>query len=126
MLYRVLADLVFLAHFGFVLFVVFGGLLAFRWHRVLWVHLPSAIWGTVIEFAGWPCPLTPLENKLRRLGGEAGYTGSFVERYLVSILYPEELPRTAHIVLGIFVLAINLVIYWRLLSITERRRSKKR
>jgi Protein of Unknown function (DUF2784) len=113
MLYRFLADVVLVAHAGFVVFVVLGGLLVLRWRRVLWLHLPAALWGMLIEIAGWTCPLTPLENELRHRGGQAGYSGGFVERYIVSILYPHELTRTTQIVLGIFVLGINLVIYWQ-------------
>jgi hypothetical protein len=119
MLYRFLADVVVVAHAGFVVFVVLGGFLALRWRRTLWLHLPAALWGMLIEVDGWTCPLTPLENELRQRGGEAGYTGGFVERYIVSILYPHELTRTTQILLGIFVLAINLVVYWRVF----RRRS---
>jgi hypothetical protein len=92
--YRLLADLVVVVHLGFVAFVVAGGLLVLRWPRLAWAHLPCAVWGALIEFAGWVCPLTPLENDLRRLGGEAGYEGGFVERYLTSVLYPHGLTRT--------------------------------
>jgi hypothetical protein len=113
MLYRFLADAVVVAHAGFVVYVVLGGFLVLRWRRTLWLHLPAALWGMLIEVAGWTCPLTPLENELRQRGGEAGYTGGFVERYIVSILYPHELTRTTQILLGIFVLGINLIIYWR-------------
>jgi len=113
MMYRLLADVVLVVHAGFVVFVVLGGLVALRWRRALWLHLPAALWGAVIEIAGWICPLTPLENELRRMGGEAGYTGGFLERYIVSILYPHELTRTTQVILGIVVLTLNLVIYWR-------------
>ena len=114
--YRLLADMVLVLHLCFLLFVVLGGLLTLRWRRLLWLHLPAAVWGMLIEFASWPCPLTPLEQKLRRMGGEAGYTGGFVDYYVVSFLYPEGLTRGSQIVLGFAVLAINLVIYWRLVS----------
>ena len=77
----------------------------------------------IIEIAGWICPLTPLENTLRRMGGDAGYTGSFVDRYVVSILYPEALTRSTQILLAILVLAINLAIYWRVLA--SLRKSQK-
>jgi len=120
MVYRFLADVVLVLHLGFVLFVVLGALLVFRWPRLAWLHIPAAVWGAVIEFAGWLCPLTPLENALRRLGGEGGYAGGFIERYVVALLYPGELPRMAHIALGLLVLAINAAIYWRLF-----RRSRK-
>ncbi len=116
MFYRLLADLVVLVHFGFVLFVVLGGLLALRWPRAAWLHLPAALWGAGIEFAAGICPLTPLENHLRRLGGEAGYAGGFVEHYLLPVLYPDGLTRTVQLALGTFVLVLNLVVYailWR-------------
>jgi hypothetical protein len=121
MIYRFLADAVLVLHLGFVLFVVLGALLVFRWPRLAWLHIPAAAWGTVIELAGWPCPLTPLENALRRLGGEEDYAGGFIERYVTPLLYPGELPRMAHIALGLLVLAINAAIYWRLY-----RRARKR
>lgn len=116
MIYRALADLVVLVHFGFVLFVVLGGLLVLRWPRLAWVHVPAAIWGVSIEFFGWICPLTPLENHWRALGGQAGYSGGFIQHYIVSILYPNELTRGVQIVLGSLVLALNGFVYWRLFS----------
>lgn len=121
MLYRLLADLVVLVHFGFVLFVVLGGLLALRWPRAAWVHLPAALWGAGIEFAAGICPLTPLENHFRRLGGEAGYTGGFVEHYVLPVLYPDGLTRGVQLALGTFVLVLNLVVY----TIVWRRRSRR-
>lgn len=111
MLPRALADLVLLLHAAFVLFVVLGGFAAARWPRLAWIHLPAVAWGAVIEFAGWICPLTPLENRLRRLAGEAGYQDGFVEHYLLGWLYPEALDRSIQIGLGLAVLAINLVAY---------------
>jgi hypothetical protein len=122
MLYRLLADLVVLLHSGFVLFVVLGGLLALRWPRAAWAHLPAALWGAGIEFAAGICPLTPLENHLRRLGGEAGYTGGFVEHYVLPILYPDGLTRGVQLALGTFVLVLNIVVYvivWRRLHKPE-------
>ena len=99
-------------HLLFVLFVVAGGFLVLRWRPVMLLHLPAAIWGALIEFKGWICPLTPLENWLRRRGGQAGYGGGFVEHYLLPILYPSGLTRPVQIVLGGLVLAINLGVYW--------------
>jgi hypothetical protein len=116
MLYRALADLVVVFHFAFVLFVVLGGLFVVRRPRAAWVHLPVAVWGAGIEFVGGICPLTPLENRLRRLGGESGYEGGFVETYMLPILYPGELTREVQLVLGALVIAINAVFYvwaWR-------------
>ncbi|HBL28961.1 MAG TPA: DUF2784 domain-containing protein [Acidobacteria bacterium] len=116
MLYRLLADAVVLVHFAFVLFVVLGGLLALRWRRAAWFHLPAVVWGSGIEFAAGICPLTPLENHWRRLGGEAGYRGGFVEHYVLPALYPEGLTGEVQLALGTFVLLLNLVVYaivWR-------------
>ena len=125
MLYRFAADAVLVLHAGFVVFVVLGGLLALRWPRAAWVHLPAAAWGAAIELFGWICPLTPLEQALRRRGGEAGYTGGFVEHYVFALLYPQGLTRGLQLALGLFVLAVNLAVYlwvWR----RARRRSRAR
>ncbi len=113
MSYRLLADLVLVAHAAFVAFVVLGGLAAMRWPRLAWVHLPVVLWGAGIEFAGGVCPLTPLENHWRRLAGELGYGGGFVEHYLLAALYPEGLTRGVQLALGLFVIAINVAIYAR-------------
>ncbi|MEA2559156.1 MAG: hypothetical protein QOH06_660 [Acidobacteriota bacterium] len=111
MLYRALADAVVVLHFCFVLFVVLGGLFALRWSRAAWVHLPAALWGAGIEFLGGICPLTPLEIHLRRLGGEAGYAGGFVEHYVLPVLYPEALTRDIQYILGGIVVGLNVLIY---------------
>jgi hypothetical protein len=122
MLYRTLADLVVVIHFGFVLFVVLGGLLVPRWPKLAWIHLPAAVWGVLIEFFGWICPLTPLENRWRELGGKAGYSGGFIQHYIVSLLYPDQLSRGTQIVLGTLVLGLNGFVYWMAL---HRRRSPR-
>lgn len=109
--YQLLADLVVLVHAAFVVFVVLGGLLALRWQRLAWIHLPAAIWAAIVEFFGWVCPLTPLENWLRQRGEESGYGSDFVARYILPTLYPEELTREVQIALGVFVILINLAIY---------------
>ena len=116
MLYRVLADTVVVLHLGFVLFVVLGGLLVLRWPRLAWLHIPGALWGAMIELAGWSCPLTPLERHLRRTAGQQGYEHGFIEHYIVSLIYPGGLTRTHQVLMGIAVLAVNLTIYfflWR-------------
>jgi hypothetical protein len=120
MLYRGLADLVLLAHLAFVLFVVLGGLIVLRWPRVAWVHVPVALYGAAIEFLGFICPLTPLEVRLRRLGGEAGYEGGFVEHYVTAALYPAGLTRELQLGLGVGVLVLNAVVYT---LVVRRRRS---
>jgi hypothetical protein len=111
MICRIAADLVALLHFGFILFVLAGGTLVFRNRSAVFVHLPAAVWGTVIEWKGWVCPLTPLENRLRALGGETPYTGDFIDRYLLPVIYPEGLTRNIQFLLGAIVLVSNLLIY---------------
>lgn len=111
MIYRVLADLILVAHFAFVLFVVLGGLLVLRWPLLAWVHIPAAIWGVLIEYTGWICPLTPLENSFRVRGGEAGYSGGFIQHYIQPVLYPAGLTRSTQLVLGSLVLILNLAAY---------------
>lgn len=109
--YRILADLVALTHLGFVLFVLFGGLLALRWDWIPWLHLPCALWGAAVELFGWFCPLTPLENWLRRAGGGQDYAGGFIEHYLMPLLYPVSLTRGGQLLLALIVVVINLGVY---------------
>lgn len=117
MLARWAADAVVSIHALFVVFVVLGGLLVLYSRRFLWLHPPAAVWGFLIEVNGWVCPLTYLENHLRRLAGQAGYSGGFVEHYVVPVLYPQDLTRDLRLVLAVLVVAINAAIYcgvlWR-------------
>jgi hypothetical protein len=111
------ADLLVVLHLAFVAFVVFGGLLVLRWPRVVWLHVPALLWGVGIEWTGGICPLTPLEVALRERGGQAGYSGGFVEHYLLPVLYPAGLTRDVQAVLGFVALAVNVAVYaavlWR-------------
>lgn len=111
MAYRAAADAVLVAHFAFVLFVVLGALLVWRWPRVLWLHVPAIVWAVFVELSGRICPLTPLEVGLRVQAGEAGYAGGFIDHYLTSLLYPEALTRDTQTILGAAVVAINAAIY---------------
>lgn len=116
MLYSLLADAVLVFHFAFILFVGGGGLLALKWRRVPWIHLPTAAWGVWIELSGRICPLTPLENHLRRLAGEQGYSGGFIEHYLLPVIYPPGLTRDVQLAIAGLVVVLNLVVYgivWR-------------
>ena len=123
---RVLADLVVLAHVVFIVFVLLGGLLAFRWRWVPVVHLPAVVWGATVELFGWVCPLTPLENLLRRASGGEGYSVTFIERYLVPLVYPAELTRELQFVLGGVVIAVNAAVYVVVLRrIKNTRRSRQ-
>lgn len=110
-IYSFLAALVMVMHFAFIVFVVMGGLLVLKRRWVAWLHIPAAVWGALIEFMGWICPLTPLENKFRMLAGESGYTGDFVARYLLPIIYPGALTREIQLLLGALVLIINVLVY---------------
>lgn len=112
MLYSLLADAVLVFHFAFILFVGLGGLLALWWHRGPWLHLPIAAWGVWIELSGDVCPLTPLENSLRRMAGQQGYTGSFIEHYLLPIIYPGGLTREIQLILAALVIVLNAGIYF--------------
>lgn len=123
MLYRLAADALVLLHGLWLAFVVLGALLALRWPRILWAHAPAVAWGAIVEFMGWICPLTPWENRLRRMGGEAGYAGGFIERYVTAVIYPEGLTREIQIALGVGVLVLNAALYAWVLG---RRRSAAR
>jgi hypothetical protein len=120
---RLLADALVALHALFVAFVVAGGLLVLRWPRLAFLHLPAVAWGAWIEFTGTICPLTPLENSLRRAAGEAGYAGGFVEHYVLPALYPAGLTPAMQVAFGLAVVAINALVYglaWR------RRRARPR
>lgn len=121
MLYVILANIVVIIHFAFVLFVILGGLLVLRWPRLAWFHLPAALWGMGIEIIGWICPLTPLENWLREKGGAEAYETGFIEHYLLPLLYPEAIPKWMQIAMGLFVLVINLIFYGFLLQRLRKR-----
>jgi hypothetical protein len=120
--WRLLADLVVLVHVAFVAFVVVGGFAVRRWPALAWLHLPAVVWGAAVELAGWVCPLTPLENVLRARAGAAPYEGDFVGRYLVPLLYPEDLSPPLQRALGALVLALNTLVYASLVR-TRRRGS---
>lgn len=121
MLYRLAADLVVVVHLSFILFVLTGAFAVLRWPRLAVVHLPVAAWGTLVEFAGWHCPLTPLEVKLRVAAGGEGYAGGFVEHYLLPVIYPAGLTRDVEILLGAGVLVLNGCLYGLVLYRMRRR-----
>lgn len=114
-MYLLLADLVIIIHLLFIVFVVAGGFFVLRIPYLAWFHIPAVVWGAVVEFSGWFCPLTPLENHLRSLGGGTSYSGDFIERYIVPLIYPAGLTASMQYVLGSLVLAINLTVYGFLL-----------
>ena len=122
MIQRFLADSIVVLHLLFIACVVLGGGLVLRWPRLALVHLPAAGWGAVIELSGWICPLTPLENQLRQAAGEAGYPGSFIDHYLLPIIYPAGLTRGIQYGLAAVVIVVNLVAYCWLIYSRGRRR----
>lgn len=122
MLFRILADLTVALHLAFIVFVVCGGFLALRWRKVVWIHLPAALWGAAIELGGWICPLTPLENRLRRQAGEIGYAGGFIEHYILPIVYPAGLTHEVQLVLAAIVIAVNAAAY-TLVACARRQRA---
>lgn len=100
-----------LVHLLFIVFVLLGGLLVVRWHGLVWLHLPAVAWGVVVEVLHLQCPLTPLENSLRRAAGEAGYSGGFIEHYLLAIIYPAGLTPQIQLWLGAVVMLVNALVY---------------
>ena len=111
MLSSIAADTLVILHLAFIVFVMLGGFPLLRWPRLIFLHLPAVIWGTLVELQGWLCPLTPLEQQFRTLAGETGYSGGFVQHYLLPIIYPAGLTRELQIILAISVISVNLVIY---------------
>jgi hypothetical protein len=111
MYHSVAADALVIAHLVFIVFVMLGGLLLLKWRWLIYLHLPAVAWGILVELQGWLCPLTPLEQHLRTLAGETGYSGSFVQHYLLPIIYPDGLTRELQTILAISVISTNLVIY---------------
>ncbi|MCK4621757.1 MAG: DUF2784 domain-containing protein [Desulfuromonadales bacterium] len=124
MIAGIAADLLIIVHFAFIAFVVLGGLLVLKWGKVSILHIPCALWGALIEFRGWICPLTPLECHFREAAGGAGYTGGFINHYVLPLVYPEGLTRGMQISLGIIVLVVNLCVYG--LVLVNRANGKER
>lgn len=119
MTYRVLADIVLVIHAAFLAFVMFGGLLALWKRWIVYLHLPALIWGATVVAMGWICPLTPLENSLRRSAHETSYEGGFIEHYLTAAIYPQGLTRELQILLAVLLIVANAGIY----AVLWRRRS---
>ncbi|HEX7708990.1 MAG TPA: DUF2784 domain-containing protein [Thermoanaerobaculia bacterium] len=111
--YQLAASAIALLHLAFIIFVIAGGLAVLKWPKLMWLHLPAATWGVLIEFFGWYCPLTTWENQLLRQAGRAGYDGGFVAHYIMPVIYPAGLTRGHEIVIGLIVLAVNAVVYMR-------------
>lgn len=123
MIASILADAVLVVHLAFIVFVVAGAALLWRWPRLAWLHVPAALWGAFAAASGTVCPLTPLENHLRSVAGEQGYAGGFVEHYLLPIIYPGALTPPVQWALGGAVIALNAVLYALWLRSRKHRRA---
>lgn len=115
MIYNLAATAIAVLHLAFIVFVLFGAFLLLRWPKLMWVHVPAAVWGVLIELFGLWCPLTKWENYFLRMAGRAGYSGGFVSHYIMPIIYPPGLTRGHEIAIGVFVLVVNVAVYVRVL-----------
>ena len=114
MIYRWLADLVLACHALVVVFFMGGGLLSWRYPWVALLHVPLAAWVTAIFIIDVKCPLTPLENHLRKAAGQQGYEGGFVDQYLVRFLArPRDKggTRQEEIALGVLFGVVSFVVH---------------
>ena len=118
--YRLAADSMMIAHLLYIVFVVVGGLFAFRARWILWLHVPAVAWAIYVQYIGRLCPLTTWENQLRGLAGGAGYEGGFVDHYLFPVIYPPDMPAGLNLVLGTAVILINGVVYAKLIAHMRR------
>lgn len=114
-MYRAAADSLVLLHLAFIIFVLAGGFAVFKWHWVVYLHIPAVCWGALVEYKGWVCPLTPWENSLRQLAGQEAYPEGFIEHYIFPLVYPPGLTRDMQSTLGTIVVVINLLVYGVLL-----------
>ena len=109
--YQLGADLLVLIHLAFIVFVVLGSISVLRWPWLVLLHVPAAIWGAVVIINGWLCPLTPWENSLRHLADQEGYSGGFVEHYIIPLIYPMDITQNTQVLIGVITLMINLCLY---------------
>jgi Protein of Unknown function (DUF2784) len=115
-----LAVAVLVLHGLFILWVVFGALVAWSRPRLRWLHISALIWGILTELLAWPCPLTLLENWLETKAGVLPYQGGFLLHYLDKVIYPDISPMALTIG-GVVVCVLNLAIYGRQMLIARGR-----
>lgn len=121
MLPKLGGDMVLLLHLLFILFVILGGLLALRWPRLAYLHIPAVLWGALVELQGWRCPLTPLEYYFRGLAGHGSQHDGFINHYIMPLVYPPGLTRKGQILLGLLVVVVNIVIYFFIFLRNQRK-----
>lgn len=126
MIYRIVADFLVILHLVFICFVIAGGLMVIKWRWIIFLHIPAAIWGILIEFYGWICPLTPWEQQLRYAGGQAGYSGGFIDHYIIPVIYPTDFTSELQVTLGIFVFLVNIIIYGWIIYRPQNESSNKK
>lgn len=125
MMYSLAADLVLVMHFLFIAFALGGAALVFKWRWLAALQIPAAAWAALIEFRGWICPLTPLEQTLRRAAGETGYQGGFIEHYLEPVIYPAGLTPKIQTVIGLIVVVLNVALYaWIVIRVVRERKRR--
>ncbi len=111
MLFALGADFLVLVHLCFIIFVILGGFMLLKWRWLIFMHLPALIWAVLLEFQGWLCPLTPVEQALRQMAGQQGYEGGFIQHYILPIIYPPALQQDIQFILGVLLILINVIIY---------------
>ncbi len=111
MVHMILADTILILHLIFIVFVIVGGFMVVRWHKLIWLHIPIMLWGVIVEWGNFICPLTPLENYFRNLAGMSTYNHGFIEEYIYPLIYLENLTRALQIKIGILVIIINIIAY---------------
>lgn len=121
---QILADFFLVLHLLFIIFAVFGGLLVLWRLWIAFIHIPFAIWASVVNVASWICPLTPLEVKFRLAAGQVGYEGGFIEHYIEPLIYIQGMTRTVEIILGVSVVVWNLLVYYFVISKFRRKYRK--
>ena len=110
-MYEIAVNLVLIIHFAFILFVVFGALFFFASAKIIFIHIPTLIWGSYIMFTHSACPLTHLENWLLHKANLATYSEGFIQHYIIPIVYPIGLSKDLQIYLGITLIVLNIIIY---------------
>jgi hypothetical protein len=109
--WRLLARTIAAAHIAFVLFVLLGSILVLHWPHLLWLHLLAVTWAGLTLIFDLGCPLTPWEKQCWRSGGVTPYEEGFLQHHLLKTRFDPANEQRNHIMLGLFAIALNVVIY---------------